>query len=300
MSFEIKGMIAPVFTPVNEEGQPDFVNIPDYLTFLQNNGVKGILVGGTTGEAASFTAVERMNVFRAFRKVAKALGLKIILQVGGASLPDVITMAQCAEEMKADAIMTLPELYFKPQSTEQLVNYLKIVSKAAPSLPLIYYHFPMMSGVQVKNVPEFFKMASSIINFKGMKADLDVALQLQSQLRTDQRIFIGNHMLAPAAVVGFDSSIATVTNLFPGLVESLIEVSKAGKLEKIKPYQMKLNALVAAITSHGEFLPAMKAAMPMVTGINVGAPRRPLEPLTKQKMNELHDSLKKLNFGRMK
>lgn len=43
--------------------------------------------------------------------------------------------------------MTLPELYFKPKTPEQLVGYLERVATAAPSLPLLYYHFPMMSGV---------------------------------------------------------------------------------------------------------------------------------------------------------
>lgn len=59
-------------------------------------------------------------------------------------------------------------------------------------------------------------------------------------------------MLAPAAVVGFDSSIATVTNLFPGLVDSLVEVSKAGDVKEMKAMQMKLNKLVATITAHGK------------------------------------------------
>lgn len=43
--------------------------------------------------------------------------------------------------------MTLPELYYKPKVVDHLVDYLEAVSKAAPTRPLIYYHFPKMSGV---------------------------------------------------------------------------------------------------------------------------------------------------------
>lgn len=58
--------------------------------------------------------------------------------------------------MKADAIMTLPELYYKPRSVEQLVAYLEVISSAAPALPLVYYHFPMMSGVDRKKIQKLF------------------------------------------------------------------------------------------------------------------------------------------------
>lgn len=44
----------------------------------------------------------------------------------------------------------------------------------------------------------------------------------------------------------------------------------------------------------------MKAAMEIVTGIKVGPPREPLEPLTEEMINQLREALKELNFGRMK
>lgn len=65
----------------------------------------------------------------------------------GFNLKFIFQQAKYASHINADAIMTLPELYFKPKTSEQLVDYLELVSQAAPSLPLIYYHFPMMSGV---------------------------------------------------------------------------------------------------------------------------------------------------------
>ncbi|XP_063367650.1 N-acetylneuraminate lyase-like [Cydia amplana] len=298
VSFDVKGVIAPVFTPIDDAGCVNFSVIPEYFNYLHENGVQGILVGGTTGESITLSLEERRAVLEAWVK-ARPEGMRIIMQVGGVPMPDVIKMAQYAEQLKADAIMTLPEIYYKPKTVEHLVDYLHAVSSAAPSLPLLYYHFPMMSGVDV-NMPEFFKLASARIpNFKGMKADLGVALQVSDQLGEDQRIFNGNHLVAPPVLLGHDSSIATVTNMFPRLVRGVIEAVKGGEVVKARALQEKLSNLVTAISSQGEFLPTMKAAMPMITGIQVGPPRRPLASIDDLKKGQLMENLRRLNFGRM-
>lgn len=49
-----------------------------------------------------------------------------------------------------DSILCLPELYFKPTDTKNLMNYLKNVGEAAPNTPLLYYHIPMLTNVNSK------------------------------------------------------------------------------------------------------------------------------------------------------
>ncbi|KAL0868964.1 hypothetical protein ABMA27_007291 [Loxostege sticticalis] len=294
VNFDIKGIIAPVFTPVDHDGSVNLGVIPEYAAYLNKHKVDGVLIGGTTGEFVTLSLDERKELLGAWIKEAKPLGLKVIAQVGGVPLPDVIAMAKYASHINADAIMTLPELYFKPKTSEQLVDYLELVSQAAPSLPLIYYHFPMMSGVDF-NMAEVFKLASSRIpNFKGMKADLGVAVQVADYLQEDQRIFIANHLLAPSALLGHDSSIATVTNLFPDIVHDVVESTKAGDVTRARNAQEKMNRLVAAIASQGEFVPSMKAAMELISGIQVGPPRQPLAPLDQLRRSRLADNLKNL------
>ncbi|CAK1550421.1 unnamed protein product [Leptosia nina] len=211
-------------------------------------------------------------------------------QVGGAALPDVIKMAQYAEKRKVDAIMTLPELYFRPRTADHLVSYLEVINNAAPSLPLLYYHFPMMTGVNV-NVPELFALAKARVpKFMGIKADLGVAAQVADQLNGGRVVYIANHMLAPSALMGHDSSIATVNNMFPSLARDIIKLTKLGDVEKAKKLQQKLNSLVDGIASNGDFVPCMKAAMQIVTGIKVGPPRLPQEALndvSKKRIKEL-------------
>ncbi|XP_045502873.1 N-acetylneuraminate lyase-like [Colias croceus] len=295
-SFDLYGLIAPVFTPLDAAGEVDYDIIPKYAKYLAKQKITGILVGGTTGEFASLDIEERNNILDAWVSVAKPYNLKVLAQVGGAPLPDVIKMVKFADKRKVDGIMTLPELYFRPRTADQLVAYLEVVSNAAPSLPLIYYHFPMMTGVNV-NVAEFFTIAKSRLpKFMGMKADLEVATHVADQLTDGRVIYVANHLLGPSALMGHDSSIATVNNIFPSLASDIVRLTTKGEVSQAKKLQEKLNSLVDGITCNGDFVPSMKVAMELVTGVKVGPPRMPQKPLNELHKRRVKEHLKRYGY----
>ena len=55
-----------------------------------------------------------------------------------------------AESLGSDALLCLPELFNKPQTVDELVQYLTYVAEAAPKTPLLYYHMPSYTGVNGK------------------------------------------------------------------------------------------------------------------------------------------------------
>ncbi|XP_072929726.1 N-acetylneuraminate lyase-like isoform X2 [Epargyreus clarus] len=302
VSFNMHGIIAAAFTPFHQDGRVNLEPIPAYAKYLVNNGIKNILVGGTTGEFVSLNVEEKKTVLDVWMKEAKALQFKVMVHVGGAPLPYVLEMAKYAEQVKVDAILTLPELYFKPKNAEELVDYLHVVANAAPSTPLVYYNNPGMSGVVV-DYPAFYKLAvAKIPTFMGIKADLPTANQLADLLSDGRKIYITNHVLAPSVLMGHDSSIATVSAMFPRLVVDVVEASLAGDLEKARTLQSKLNVLVNTIATEGKFppncfVPSMKAAMEYVTGIKVGPPRLPQRPIDDECKNRIQQKMKLLGYG---
>nr|XP_049704876.1 N-acetylneuraminate lyase [Helicoverpa armigera] len=261
------------------------------MAYLNEHHINGILVGGTTGEGMSLSVHERKSLLEAWIAAARLFGTKVIAQVGGAPLPDVLELATHAENLKADGIMTLPELYYKLKTVDQLVCYLQQVSGAAPTLPIIYYHFPMMTGVDVSMNKLFHEASTKLPNFKGVKADLGVAMEVAHLLREDQKIFIANHHIAPSVLMGHDTSIATVTNLFPDLVHNIVSAVKDSDVVNARVLQKRLNEVVTALAVVGDFVPAMKAAMELVTGIRVGQTRLPLVSFNNEQRSRLKDIL---------
>ena len=73
MTTKLRGVIAAVATPVNEDGSPDTARAIKLARYLVDNGCDGLNVLGTTGEATSFSLDERKRVMDAY----KAAGLPL-------------------------------------------------------------------------------------------------------------------------------------------------------------------------------------------------------------------------------
>lgn len=117
------------------------------MQLLKEKRVRGVLVNGTSGEGMLLTAAERMAVTEAWQRSCTEHGITMMVQIGGAPFPDVVQLAEHAAKINADAVLCLPELYFKPKSIEALVAYLKAVASHCPTIPFFYYHIPMFTDV---------------------------------------------------------------------------------------------------------------------------------------------------------
>lgn len=104
-------------------------------------------MNGTTGEGQCQRIDERKRNSEEWLKACRKYDLKCMVQIGGASVSNVHDLAEHAEQMEADAVLCLPELFFKPTCEEDAVDYLGKVAERCPTRPLLYYHFPAFSKV---------------------------------------------------------------------------------------------------------------------------------------------------------
>ncbi|CAH0728572.1 unnamed protein product, partial [Brenthis ino] len=298
--FTARGLCPPVFTPLNEDYSVNYEAIAPYAKFLADNGIKSVLVGGTTGEHMSLSVADRKKIVDEWVKEGKSIGLHIMVQVGGAPLADVLDLARYCSEVGVDSLLTLPELYFKPQTASELVSYVELIANVAPNLPVLYYHIPSMSKVEI-NMPSFVTEATiRIPNFKGIKFtsnDLSEGAQVLRCLKDGQEMFLGaDTLLAPAALLGIKSSIGTTFNLFPRLAQDILDAVDRADIAEARALQEKLSLAIEAHTVEGPWVPIMKAGMEIVTGIQVGPPSLPQRPLSKEAKNKIASRLKALKL----
>ena len=124
--------------------------VPDYASFLARNDIKGVYVNGTTGEGVySLTINERLALAEAWVK-EKAKVPTTIIQVGGCPLRDAQKLAAHAEEIGASAIAVLPSMFMFPSDIDELVEWIALIAAAAPNLPCLYYHIPVLTKVTRK------------------------------------------------------------------------------------------------------------------------------------------------------
>ncbi|XP_012526902.1 N-acetylneuraminate lyase isoform X2 [Monomorium pharaonis] len=300
LSYTYRGLIVPVLTPFNSNGSLNLDIIPQYATHLAKKGIKGILVNGTSGEGMSMSIDERKLITEAWVKAVRETKQHLMIQVGGAPLPDVIELAKHANSLRVDSILCLPELYFKPTTPEQLIEYLEIVGKAAPETPLLYYHIPMLTNVNIHMGQFLESIGDKIPSFVGIKFTSSNLEEGAQALRANSRkyvIFLGNDQLINAAcALGMDSFIVTSGNMFPELILDLLAACKNGDTLRAKDMQEKLSSAVIVIIKHGNWVETMKMAMTLLTDIDTGLPRAPLKSISSEAVVIMTKDLTNLGY----
>lgn len=288
--------MAPVFTVFNKDLSVNTDIIPKYAKFLADAGVPAVLVHGTSGEGMSMTVQERKNLAESWVAAVKQTKHHLMVQVGGCPLPDAQELARHAEKIGVDSLLCLPELYFKPKTPQELVDYLKNISKAAPNTPLLYYHIPGWSAVDI-NMEQFLNLSvGQIPTFQGIKyTSNDLSEGYNALKAADGRyaVFLGaDTLIQPAFALGFDSVIATSLNMLPQHSVEIVKAIKENRVEDAKVIQEKLTAACKVITKDGAWVPTMKVAMNLFTPINVGLARPPLSNLTEAQQKDMGATLK--------
>lgn len=128
--------------------------IDKYAHFLKSKGMHGVMVHGMTGEGMTLTLDERKRLTEEWFKVTRKYEMKLLLNIGAMTLPDTYELAMHAEKLQVDAVMVLPDLFFKPKTEEDLIMYIKDIVHYMPTRPLFYYHIPFMTEVYRKLIKD--------------------------------------------------------------------------------------------------------------------------------------------------
>lgn len=113
-------------------------------------GMHGVMVNGMTGEGMMLTMDERKKVTEKWMEVTRKYDMKMLVNIGGITLPEVYELAEHAEKLKVDAVMLMPDLFYHPKTEEDLVLFMKDIMMHMPTRPVFYYHIPMMTGIYCK------------------------------------------------------------------------------------------------------------------------------------------------------
>src|ERR1700759_3059053 len=131
---KLRGVIAAVATPINEDGSPDTGRATKLARFLLDNGCDGLNVLGTTGEATSFSFEQRASVMRAAgAELDKA---RLMVGTGAASLGECVALTRLAAELGFAGALVLPPFYYKDIDPQGVFDYLAGIVTATKARPI--------------------------------------------------------------------------------------------------------------------------------------------------------------------
>ena len=275
---KLEGVLAPVVTPFGATGELDVAGFASNIRTHIANGVCGIVVTGSTGEAALLDEDERLRVIDAARKEVDG-DRTLLVGIGAESTRSTIARAHAASERGADGVLVVaPHYYGDQMSPDALLDHYRRVADASP-LPVLIYTIPKYMHFAVS--PEVVAQLATHENIVGMKdsaGDADLFKRYLASKSSTFRVLTGSGVLwHDALMMGADGGILAVSLFAPALTFDVLHAHQRGEHDEATRMQETLKPLASTIVGKMG-VPGVKAALDAV-GLAGGSPRSPLRPL---------------------
>jgi len=270
--------------------------VDPYAKSLAKDKVPGVWVNGTSGESMSLTTEERMKLLEHWHSAAQKYGLSVIAHIGCQSVEDSRQLAAHAEKLGVAAVAAMAPCFFKPNTVDELVEFLAQVAAAAPRTPFFYYYYPGITGVSFRMSDVFEKGKSRIPTLAGAKfTGNDLGDVIYGLSLGDYTVFLGNEtMILPGAAAGAQGSVGIAYSSFGPLFQEIVEAFEAGDLAKARSLQIKCVKLHEECKKY-PLIPAYKSVLKMTKGWDLGPCRAPQRSLDAGETAALESALK--SFG---
>ncbi|MEX3015462.1 dihydrodipicolinate synthase family protein [Gymnodinialimonas hymeniacidonis] len=277
--FHFDGIYTPVLTPYAPDGSVHWDRLADVVEWLVENGVNGLISGGSTGENYAQTVVERIEIARFTHERLKGR-LPLVVGTGAMLTDDSIALATDAREMGADAILLASPPYAVPTDRENALNALAI--DRAANLPVMLYNYPGRTGTCMGE--EFLDRVGRSRNFCGIKESSGDINRVHLLARDYPHIQLGCGMDDQALEFfawGAPFWVCGGSNFLPREHVALYKACVIeGDFAKGRRIMSALLPLMRVLEQGGKFVATIKYGVTM-QGIDCTDVRAPLKPLNK-------------------
>ncbi len=297
----LSGVIAAAATPVREDFSIDLDHLVEHCRWLLGDGgCNGINLLGTTGEATSFSAGQRLEAMRAVAQSGLPLS-RFMVGTGAAALDDSCRLTAEAKSLGFAGALLLPPFYYKGLDADGVVSYVEaLIGKVgADGLNLYLYHFPANSGVPY--TPEIVARLRTahpeqVLGLKDSSGDLDYSAGLARDLPGFAVFPSAEASLGRAEELGFAGCISATANI----TGPYAQMAWSGTDEEAKSEALDHAVDIRAIVARFPLVASVKAALAILTGRDEWARTMPpLTPLSATQRAELADELATSALGKV-
>jgi 4-hydroxy-tetrahydrodipicolinate synthase len=231
----LRGVIAAIATPIDENSEPDHQRAVKLARHLLDTGCNGLNVLGTTGEATSFSLAQRQGVMDAYARAGLPLD-RLMVGTGAASVADAIALTRHAATLGFAGALLLPPFYYKGVPDDGLVAYVDMIvtATAAKPIPIFLYHYPALSGLpwHVKLIKRLLdRFGSRIAGLKDSSGDMPFAREAAA-LSPRFHVFPSTEaVLLEARAGAFAGCISATANLNSDLCQRAWGLGDASALD---------------------------------------------------------------------
>lgn len=218
------GSLVAIITPMLADGQIDYVSLKKLLNYQVDNGTDGLVIMGTTGEAATIPFNEQLAVMQFVIDEVQGR-VKIIAGNGSNSTAEAVEKTKQLDELAIDGFLTVTPYYNKPTQAGMIAHFKAVA--AATDKPILLYNVPGRTGVDLQSVTvaELSKVPN-IIGIKEATGSLTRLSELQQLCPKDFLLLSGDDASACAFLLqGGHGVISVTTNVAPLAMSQMIRAA---------------------------------------------------------------------------
>ena len=286
MRFEkYRGVIPAFYACYGEDGSVSPERARKLARHLVDKGVRGLYVGGSSGECIYQEKEERMALLEAVMDEIRG-ECTVIAHVACNNTNESCQLAAHAEKAGVDAIASIPPIYFRlPEYA--IADYWNEISAAAPNTDFIIYNIPQLAGVAL--TPGLFRKMRENPRVICVKNSSMPVYDIEIFLRAGGEncvVFNGpDEQFVAGRCCGAAGGIGGTYGAMPELFLAMDRLIREGTPEKAMPIQHEVNAIIEEMCGcHGSMYAVIKAILKINEGLELGSVRRPMPALIPEDM----------------
>ncbi|MEY0075564.1 4-hydroxy-tetrahydrodipicolinate synthase [Providencia rettgeri] len=286
----LTGSIVAVITPMDSAGRLDKASLKKLVDSHVESGTTAIVSVGTTGESATLTHKEHVDVVKATLELADGR-IPIIAGAGANATAEAISLTNEFENSGVVACLTVTPYYNRP-SQEGLYQHFKAISENT-SLPQILYNVPSRTGCDMlpETVGRLAKLAN-IVAIKEATGNLARVHQIKELVDDDFVLLTGDDATALDFMqLGGKGVISVTSNVAAAQMVKMCDLALAGKYTEARELNKKLMGLHLQLFVEPNPIPA-KWGCHRLGLIADGTLRLPMTPLTTSGQQKVEEALK--------
>lgn len=286
---KFQGIIPAFYACYDKEGNISPEAVRELTRWFIQKGVKGLYVGGSSGECIYQGKEERKVVLENVMAEAKGK-LTVIAHVACNNTADSQELAAHAESLGVDAIASIPPIYFH-LPPYAIAKYWNDISAAAPNTDFVIYNIPQLAGVSL-TMPLLKKMLENP-RCIGVKNSSMPTQDIQMWRDEGAIVFNGpDEQLISGLVMGATGGIGGTYGVMPELYLELYRCVKSGDLTKALDIQNDCCRIIYKMCSaHGNMYAVIKEILRKLGGPDCGSVRAPLAELVEDDASIVDESV---------
>lgn len=241
----IKGTGVALVTPMERNGEIDYKSLEQLVLHVLDD-VDYLVVLGTTGESATLTTREKLDVIQACISVCDKKK-PIVIGYGGNDTEKLIRQLDEYDWDGIEAILSVTPYYNKPSQAGLHSHYMALADSSPR--PVILYNVPGRTGCNMSaSTTLSLAQHPNIIGIKEASGLVEQAMAIAAEKPEDFVLLSGDDMLTPALIaIGAEGVISVLANVFPAEFSQMVCLCRAGHYDqaaRIWSQWLKLNPLL--------------------------------------------------------